>query len=79
MIPGCPIAYWASKSDVNAFASVKLGDIGSTSKGIITGDNSRFLRLWHEVDYLNIEQNSCSSTDSKKKAEENVPGTWKPS
>ena len=48
-IPGSPIAYWCSDILYKAFISIKIGDKGWASKGIITGDNSTFLRLWYEV------------------------------
>lgn len=49
MIPGNPVAYWASMAICVAFtkgASVKA--IGDTRQGMATSDNARFLRLWHE-------------------------------
>ncbi len=51
-IPGSPIAYWVS----NAFHNVFKGDtlesqFEKITKGIFTGDNERFLRIWHEVSY----------------------------
>ena len=50
-IPGTPIAYWASTGMFNAF---RMGGnisnyFDAVVKGIFTGDNARFLRLWHEV------------------------------
>ena len=49
IIPGSPIAYWASSSMIDAFRKSRfLGETGRTSKGLITGDNNRFLRLWWE-------------------------------
>lgn len=51
-IPGSPIAYWASDGLMEAFSGGRpIRDFFSaTVKGIFTGDNARFLRLWHEVD-----------------------------
>jgi hypothetical protein len=47
-IPGTPIAYWASPRIIQLYSSNKL--IGSRAKkGLTTGDNDRFLRLWWEV------------------------------
>ena len=47
-IPGIPIAYWVSQQMVSAFSgSEKFG--GNTKKGVLTGKNEVFLRLWHEV------------------------------
>jgi type II restriction/modification system DNA methylase subunit YeeA len=50
-IPGSPIAYWASKRFLEIFEeATPLGEIGEPRVGLQTGDNDRFLRLWHEVD-----------------------------
>lgn len=50
-IPGTPIAYWASDGLFDAFVNGEpiRGFFSATVKGIFTGDNDRFLRLWHEV------------------------------
>lgn len=49
-IPGSPIAFWISDRERSSY---EQGSILSQSafprKGIDTGDNSCFLRLWHEV------------------------------
>lgn len=49
-IPGSPIAYWASEQVRKIFReNPKLGDVAEPRVGLQTGDNNRFLRLWHEV------------------------------
>ena len=48
-IPGNPIAYWATASIISAFNNPLLGDLIPVKKGLDTGDNDTFLRLWHEV------------------------------
>ncbi len=54
-IPGCPIAYWVSKSSRNLFRnSLQLGQVAEPKVGLQTGSNDRFLRLWHEVVIKNI-------------------------
>ena len=54
-IPGSPVAYWASEAMLRAFENGKpLGDISKPRVGQNTGDNSRFLRLWFEVNVENI-------------------------
>ncbi|MCX8167028.1 MAG: BREX-1 system adenine-specific DNA-methyltransferase PglX [Candidatus Micrarchaeota archaeon] len=51
-IPGMPIAYWVSeKFIINFQKGEKLGEIVPVRKGMDTGDNSKYLRLWHEVDF----------------------------
>lgn len=54
-IPGEPIAYWVSENIANAYKNGKpILDFVDTFQGIITGDNEKFLRLWHEVDGYKI-------------------------
>ena len=63
-IPGEPIGYWVSEKVVKLFEQDSLGQYGWGSKGIITGDNSRFLRLWHEVNCNSIKFDAESYIDS---------------
>ena len=48
-IPGSPVAYWVQQCVIHAFQEPLLSAYGDTSKGIITGDNARFLKMWHEI------------------------------
>ena len=49
-IPGSPIAYWVSNKEIGAYASNQLlGNACYPRKGLDTGENDKFLRLWHEV------------------------------
>ena len=48
-IPGSPVAYWVSKTFRDGFLSRTIGEFATPKQGLITGDNNRFLRLWHEV------------------------------
>lgn len=48
-IPGCPIGYWASDKMISNFKNGIISDIAFPCKGIDTGENEYFLRLWHEV------------------------------
>lgn len=58
-IPGHPIAYWASKSTIQAFESgARLGDDLDTAQGMKTLDNERFIRRWQEVSFSKITGNS---------------------
>ena len=47
-IPGSPVAYWASTKMFEAFQTGNKF-AGETKKGVLTGDNNTYLRLWHEV------------------------------
>lgn len=70
-IPGSPIAYWVSQNAINNFAEFNhLRDFGCGRIGLITGDTGRFIRLWHEVPFLNIGYgiaNNDESISSKKR------------
>ena len=49
-VPGTPIAYWASDALLDAFQSApSLREVAALKKGMSTGDNDRFIRLWQEV------------------------------
>lgn len=54
MIPGAPVAYWASNMTFKAFEAEKVGQIGETKQGMTTANNDRFLREWFEVEYDRI-------------------------
>lgn len=47
-IPGAPIAYWVSDSMYELF-NVKNSYTGETKKGVLTGDNETYLKIWHEL------------------------------
>ena len=55
-IPGAPLAYWASNEVFNkTFISLmKLGEIVMPRQGLATLDNDRFLRLWHEIELIEL-------------------------
>jgi type II restriction/modification system DNA methylase subunit YeeA len=73
-IPGSPIAYWISENTKRAFREYsRVGDVASPKKGLDTGENERFLRLWHEVSQSNIFVN-CKSAEESRKSER----TWYP-
>lgn len=52
-IPGSPIAYWVSDKEISAYARGQLlGNVCYPRKGLDTGENDKFLRLWHEVSII---------------------------
>ena len=60
-IPGSPVAYWVSRQLLAIFRNCpSLESYAAPKQGLITGDNDRFLRYWHEVSLANtaLERNS---------------------
>ena len=55
-IPGSPIAYWVSDKIREIFEkNQKLGEVGEAiTKGVFTGKNEYFLKLWQEVSFSKI-------------------------
>lgn len=65
-IKSMPIAYWISSKVHKAFASIKLiTEFASPKKGMMTGDNRRYLRCFWEVSKDNIIDNCFSHEESK--------------
>jgi hypothetical protein len=55
-IPGSPIAYWVSKKVMELFIEEqRLSSLYSLNKGLSTGENERFIRIWQEIDYRNLK------------------------
>lgn len=55
-IPGSPIGYWVSKKMIHNFENGVISNIASPCKGIDTGENDYFLKLWHEVIVEDIDK-----------------------
>ena len=73
-IPGSPIAYWVSSRVREIFEKgIPIGEKLTFKQGIATSDNERFLRYWHEVDFIKMDH-SCSSPIDLK----NSQGKWFP-
>ncbi|MGI2092638.1 BREX-1 system adenine-specific DNA-methyltransferase PglX [Shewanella oncorhynchi] len=54
-IPSSPIAYWATEKQIDLFRVYPLlSSVSNVVEGTTTGDVNRFLKLWYEIDYLNI-------------------------
>jgi len=64
-IPGCPIAYWISKTTRDSFLSKDtIGSVAPPKQGLATADNNTFLRLWHEVDIHSVGFGMSSCDDA---------------
>jgi hypothetical protein len=65
LIPGLPIAYWVSENLINAFSQgLHLGDIAQPRKGLGTGNNILFTRMWWEVSYVRIKFSAQSNEEA---------------
>ena len=63
-IPGSPIAYWASDAMLKCYIDGKpLKEIAPAKLGMRTGDNDKWLRLWHEVSREDMKTD-CADADS---------------
>jgi hypothetical protein len=64
-IPGNPIAFWVSENVSNIFMENKsLEHYATACFGMRTGDNKRFLRYWHEIEWnkMGVSLNSADGT-----------------
>ncbi len=56
-IPGSPIAYWVSERLVAAFQKYSgISESVTPKAGIVTGNDSKFIKQWTEVNYHEIER-----------------------
>lgn len=62
-LPSYVLSYWCDQHMINIFKNKKLGDYATVKKGMDTGENAKFVRLWHEV---NINKFSIKNINSPK-------------
>ena len=60
-IPISPLAYWISEQFLSIFSESQIYDIAEVQEGLKTGDNDRFIRFWHEIDFTKTSMSSHSS------------------
>jgi type II restriction/modification system DNA methylase subunit YeeA len=73
-IPSSPIAYWVSNTLRHIFGHhPPITEFASPKKGMMTGDNAKFLRLFWEVDRENIFFNCSSHEESSKSSKKWYP------
>ncbi|MAE92766.1 MAG: SAM-dependent methyltransferase [Pelagibaca sp.] len=66
-IPGSPIAYWAGKRTLETFANNdSISSISSLYRGISTGNNELYSRLWYEVSEGNLLINASSRDEAAR-------------
>ena len=66
-IPAKVLSYWVSNQVINLFEKYpSLNEVGITRLGMTTGENARFVRLWHEVKREKCSFNSKSQEELSK-------------
>lgn len=55
-IPGSPVAYWVSESIIKAFDNNYISQYATSNGQNITGNNNKYLRMFWEVDYNNVNK-----------------------
>ena len=66
-VRGAPILYWMHPALLRTFSLPALSTVSHTINGLTTGDNTKFLRLWHEVCFDKIDFCAKSTEDSVKR------------
>ena len=66
-IPTMPIAYWVSDELIHVFENKSLSDMAEVRTGLQTGNNNKYLRLWYEVPYDEIDFDATSDSLFTKK------------
>ncbi|MFW5752107.1 MAG: BREX-1 system adenine-specific DNA-methyltransferase PglX, partial [bacterium] len=57
-IPNYTIAYWANNNVFNVFKNKKISDYSNIFQGMITGNNSKFVRFWFEINENKLSLNN---------------------
>ena len=59
LIPGSPVAYWASERIIQIFSDYpSIESVAKPRQGLATGDNNKMLRLWFEIEKNKFSVNS---------------------
>lgn len=65
--PGCPFLYDCADGIRDAFLTFPpLRETAQPRQGIATGDNSRFVRMWHEVPFFRIKRDAASLSEASR-------------
>ena len=75
-VPGHAFAFWLPQIILNSF-DVTIKDFGTAKKGLSTGNNNAFLRLWSEVSDIKSSYESSAFITSKKWYPINKGGSYR--
>ena len=75
-IPMSPIAYWINDHYYDIFKTFSsIGKHGDTKKGVLTGNDKRFVRLWFEISYSKLGLGIKNHDDMVSKNYKWIPAT----
>ena len=76
LIPTSPFSYWISNTYYKSFREFKvIGDVGNTKKGVLTGNDKRFVRLWFEISQEKMGRDIKNYDDMLQKNFKWIPAT----
>jgi SAM-dependent methyltransferase len=64
-VPGFPISYWLPSAVMKVFDSPAMETVSEPREGLTTGQNSKYLRFWHEVAYSRINRRATTRQEAK--------------
>ena len=74
VIPGAPVAYWASERLLYDFRKgARLGELADSKQGIATANNNYYLRLWFEVSNITFMKNASSHDEALRSGKKWFP------
>ena len=70
-IPTSPVAYWFSDALLQAFEGARtVSAIARAAKGLVTGDNAKYIRAWYEVSFgrigFGVRDRAAAKTSGRK-------------
>ncbi len=75
-VPMSPISYWLSDHYYDVFRTFKpIGYYGDTKKGVLTGNDKRFVRLWFEISLSKMGLGIKDHDDMVKRNYKWIPAT----
>lgn len=76
LIPTAPISYWIGQKYYDIFKTNPVfGEYGNTKKGVLTGNDKRFVRIWYEVEKGKIGRGIKDYDDMLSKNYKWIPAT----
>lgn len=54
-IPYNPISYWIGKEGIACFDENRVSNFSVSKAGIVTGDDEKFIKVWHEISFNKIK------------------------